>query len=261
MFETAKRIDLLYSIRKVPITDPEAVYVSFPFRWPNGQITYEAQGGLVTPGTDQLPGSSSDWQTVQNFISVRSDDGQIIFGSDEVPLVQFGDINLGKWQEIAKVENPYVYSWIMNNYWFTNFRASQEGEFKWSYYFTSTKDTSNIAASRFGWGSRIPLVSRVFPPGVGDLDDAVSSLSIFQFSVPNLLLVDARPSYYDEGVILHFREIDGKEAILDFGKQSFVKEVRRIDEVNVLEETLKEKINTLAFAPFEVKFVKVALER
>ena len=55
----------------------------------------------------------------------------------------------------------------MNNYWFTNFRTEQEGEFKWHYYLTSTADTSTATATRFGWGSRVPLVTRVLPPAKG----------------------------------------------------------------------------------------------
>jgi hypothetical protein len=75
-----------------------------------------------------------------------------------------GDFNLGKWQPVARVERPHVYSWVMNNYWFTNFRVEQEGEFKVHYYLTSTTDTSRSFATRFGWGSRVPLATRVLPP-------------------------------------------------------------------------------------------------
>ena len=78
--------------------------------------------------------------------------------------MQLGDFNLGKWMPITRVDKPYVYSWVMNNYWFTNFRTEQEGEFKWHYYLTSTHDTSTATATRFGWGSRVPLVTRVLPP-------------------------------------------------------------------------------------------------
>ena len=76
----------------------------------------------------------------------READGQIVVGSEQAPLVQLGDFNLGKWQPVTRVEKPHVYSWVMNNYWFTNFRTEQEGEFRWHYYLTSTGDTSNSQA-------------------------------------------------------------------------------------------------------------------
>ncbi|MCC6490963.1 MAG: hypothetical protein IT364_25975, partial [Candidatus Hydrogenedentes bacterium] len=143
LYETEPRIEIHFAIRKLPVTDPEGIYVAFPFALADSEVWYEAQGGMVRPGKDQIPRSASDWQTIQNFIAVRGPGNQIIFGSSEAPLVQFGGLNYGKWQEMAAVEKPHVYSWVMNNYWFTNFRASQEGEFKWSYYITSTNDISN----------------------------------------------------------------------------------------------------------------------
>ena len=257
LYETEKRLEFLYSIRKEPIHDAEAIYAAFPFAWPEGRIVYEAQGGAVTPGKNQIPGSASDWQTAQSYISVRGRGGQIIFGSDAAPLVQFGDINVGKWQQLATVERPHVYSWILNNYWFTNFRATQEGELKWSYYLTSTEDTSNAAATRFGWESRIPLVPRVLPPGKTATREPNLSRSIINVGSPNILLVEARPAYYSDGIILHLREVNGEQAAIDLSSQPIVSGVRGGDVVNVLEATLAEDVKSLSFAPYEVKFVRV----
>jgi len=255
LYETEKRVEFHFDVRKLPIREPEAVYVAFPFQWADGEVFYEAQGGLVSPGRNQLPSSSSDWQTVQNFVAVRGKDGQIIWGSDRIPLVQFGDINLGKWQPIAKVERPHVYSWVMNNYWFTNFRATQEGEFKWSYYLTSTRETGNAPATRFGWGSRVPLVSRVLPPG--KVGSSKTSLSLLQCDAPNLLLVESRPAWDGKGLILHWREVEGKNAALGLSHQPFASKVRRVDEVNAIEQTLKENVSSLSFGPYEVKFLRL----
>ena len=140
LYEPEKRIELHYAIRKLPLTRPEAVYVAFPFAGlrPN-RLRSTGRYRPSGPGPD--PRSASDWQTVQSFLAVRSEPGQIVWGSDQAPLVQLGDFNLGKWQPVTQIDRPHVYSWVMNNYWFTNFRATQEGEFKWSYYLTSTADT------------------------------------------------------------------------------------------------------------------------
>ena len=80
---------------------------------------------------------------MQNFLAVRHPQGQIVWGSAGAPLVQLGEINLGKWQPVTRVAQPHVYSWVMNNYWFTNFRLTQEGDFRWSYFLTSTRDAGN----------------------------------------------------------------------------------------------------------------------
>ena len=97
LFNTTKRIDLVFKARKLPVNDPEAVYVAFPFSLKDGTLVFEAQGGLVRPGENQIPGTTTDWNTAQNFAALRSPTAQIVLVSDEVPLMQFGGINTGRY--------------------------------------------------------------------------------------------------------------------------------------------------------------------
>jgi len=257
LYETEKRIELRFAVRKLPISSPEALYVALPFQSPNSKMLYEAQGGCVTPGDDQIPGSSSDWQTLQSFIAIRNADGQIVTGSEQAPLVQLGDFNLGKWQPETRVEKPNVYSWVMNNYWFTNFRTEQEGEFKFHYCLTSTKDTSRAFATRFGWGSRIPLATRVLPPVKTAATRESQPRSVVAVKAPNLLIVEARPTRNGEGLFLHLRELDGKPVTITEEEVRTAREIASADEVNVLEEPLQQDIESLSFKPYEVKFLQL----
>jgi len=256
LFETTKRIDLHFTLRKQPITDPEAIYVAFPFQFADGKFSYEAQGGFVTPGENQLPRSASDWQTVQNFISLCNQTGQIVLGSNEIPLVQFGDLNLGKWQEMAQITQPHVYSWIMNNYWFTNFCATQEGELHWSYYLTSTPETGNTAAVQFGWGARIPFQARVIPAGKSQTETRPTA-SWLNWPAANLVLVAARPAPDGIGIICHLREVAGTTGKIELTELSSLRKIKQIDEVNVLGEILQKNQQTVQFAPFEAKFIRL----
>lgn len=257
LYEPARQIELRYTIRKSPVVEAEAVYVALPFRCPDGQVVYEAQGGCVTPGRDQIPGSSSDWHTVQRFAAVRSPESQIVCASNRIPLMQFGEINLGKWQPVARVAKPHLYSWVMNNYWFTNFRATQEGEFSWSYHLTSSSDASNAPATRFGWNTCVPMGARVILPGPANNQPAQRSM--LRCDAPNLLLVETRPATAGDGIVLHWREIEGNPARLDMGNQPFSSAVQSVDEVNVLEQPLRRTASTISFKPYEVKLVKVTL--
>jgi hypothetical protein len=257
LYDTEKRVELHFALRKLPVPTPESVYVALPFHAPGSKLLYEAQGGCVTPGEDQIPGSSSDWQTVQSFLSIRSADSQIVLGSEQAPLVQLGDFNLGKWQPVTRVEKPHVYSWVMNNYWFTNFRTQQDGEFKFHYYLTSSKDTSRTFATRFGWGSRVPFVARVLPPVKTGTAHTAQRLSALTLTAPNVLVVDARPASSGEGVFLHLREIAGQSVTITQGDLVTSCELRSVDEVDVLETTLRGGIAALTFKPYEVKFVRM----
>jgi hypothetical protein len=257
LFNREKRIELHFRIVKKGITDPEAIYVAFPFRMRDGKTCYDVQGGLVYPGENQLEGTSADWHALQNFVAIRGPGGQYILGSDEIPLIHCGDINLGKFQYIAKISSPHVYSWVMNNYWVTNFRASQEGEFKWKYFLTSTKNNSNTYATRFSWNSRVPLLSRVFPPG--EPSKSTRTQSLLNIKGENIVLVSAKPSQDGGGIVLHLRETEGKSVklsvvlpLIDDRKQSLI-------EVNALEEIIGEPVESILFNPWESKFVKLSI--
>ncbi|MBK8493176.1 MAG: hypothetical protein IPL49_20405 [Saprospirales bacterium] len=254
LYHTDKRIQLLYDMHKLPVTEPEAVYVAFPFGLEGSKLAFEAQGGLVFPGINQLEGTSSDWNVVQNFASVRNDQGQIVYSSNDIPLVQFGAINTGRFYYRHQPETSHIYSWVLNNYWTTNFKASQEGEMKWDYYLTSSSDRSNTFATRFGWGSRVPLLARVIPEG--ETKQASAARSVLDLGVPNLLLVDAQPSLSGDAVILHVREVEGDHAILDITRLLQETGARAISEVNVLEDEIQVSTGPLLIEHFETKFIK-----
>jgi alpha-mannosidase len=161
LYKTAKRIELRYAMRKLPVRDPVAVYIAFPFAPAGATLAWESQGGVVRPGRDQLPGSASDWVGVQGFVAARDQAGQIVLCSVEVPLVQLGGLNLGQFARVAAPAAPHVFSWVLNNYWTTNFQASQGGELRWRYLLTSSSDASDSLATKTGLEARVPLAGRV----------------------------------------------------------------------------------------------------
>jgi hypothetical protein len=164
LYKAAKLVELRYAMRKLPVTDPEAVYVAFPFAPADATLAWESQGGVVRPGRDQLVGSASDWVGIQGFVAARDSAGQTVLCSPEVPLVQLGGLNLGQFARVAAPERPHVFSWVVNNYWTTNFQASEGGELRWRYLLTSSADASDSFAARMGMEVRVPLAGRVRGP-------------------------------------------------------------------------------------------------
>jgi hypothetical protein len=255
LFHQEKRIELHYTMRKLPITEPDGIYVAFPFRLDNAKLYFDVQGGVVSPGENQLDGTASDWNTVQNFVTARNDKAQLIVGSNLIPLFQLGGINTGLFQRHKTYQAPHVYSWVTNNYWTTNFRASQEGELKWSYYLTSDSDLSNTLATRFGWNSRVPIYSRVMPSGKPN--NLPSAYSAFSFDRDNLLMTSITPSSENGYLLLNVRELDGKATPLHI-KDSTGK-TRPFSVVNLIEEPVKSNVEEILFEPYSNKFIKIKL--
>lgn len=255
LFHNTKRIELAYAMKRLPETDPTAIYVAFPFKLDNSKLAFDVQGGILTAGENQLTGTSTSWNTVQNFVTARNDKAQFIVGSDIVPLVQLGSILTGPFQYKKEYEKPHVFSYVMNNYWTTNFRASQEGEFRWSYYLTSSDDTSNTKATKFGWSSRVPLYARVMP--VGKDNGKAADYSAFHINKENFLMTSSTPSIEDGYILINVRELDGVESnfsILDRNGNPLTFSI-----VNAIEEVEQSGLKEFKFKPFENKFIRLKL--
>ena len=256
LFKNTKKIDFQYKAAKEIVTSPEAYYIAFPFALPKSRIVFETIGGILTQG-GQLPGSSSDWNAAQNFVSVRGRDGQIVVVSNEIPLWHFSDFNMGKFEPNPKPGKTWLYSWVMNNYWTTNFRAFQEGGFHWGYQITSTRDTSNTYATKFAWGERNFFATRAFPAGKNESFSPVLETVKISGS-PNAILINSRPAFKNPGsVLMHFREVEGQRAEIRLESKISGHPVKRIIEVNVSGKELNNPLQAITFKPLEVKFVEV----
>ncbi len=56
VFNVTKKIEVVYRLRKKAVTDPEAVYIAFPFEVEGGKIHLDVPGGSIEAGVDQIPG-------------------------------------------------------------------------------------------------------------------------------------------------------------------------------------------------------------
>ncbi len=257
LYKNEKKIEFKYMAHKQIITTPEAIYVAFPFTMPDARIVFETIGGILSPG-GQIPGSSSDWNAAQNFVSVRGKAGQIVVVSDEVPLWHFSDLNMGKFERYPKAGKTWLYSWVMNNYWTTNFRAYQEGGFSWSYQITSSADTTNTFATKFGWGARNVFPTRTFPAAANSELKEPLTESLRVEGASNVLLVNSRPAFEGkDAILLHFRELEGKEADISVGTVVAGRPVKSISIVNAIGKMVASVEAKIHFNPFEVKFVEL----
>ena len=256
LYKNVKKVEFKYMARKLIVTDPEALYVAFPFSLPDSRIVFETIGGILTQG-QQLPGSSSDWNAAQNFVSVRSKKGQIVIVSNEVPLWQFSDFNMAKWERVPKQGKTWLYSYVMNNYWFTNFRAFQEGAFSWSYQLTSSADTTNTFATKYAWNERNPFPTRTFPAGANELK--TTSLETLKVTGPaNAMLVNSRPAFKGKGtILLHFRELEGRNAEVNLASAVPGQTIKKMVEVNAAGKEIGQPLKTVQLRPYEVRFIEI----
>ena len=282
LYDRQPRVEFSFSMRPVADASPASYYVAFPFT--GDQLAFDVQGGVVRPGENQLEGTASNWNTHQNFVAARSDGYQILLTAKETPLVQLGEMLDGPFQYIKSYDHAHVFSWVLNNYWTTNFRATQEGELRWHYTLTSCADDSDATALRFALGDRVQAYARVLPKVEGKASkqekknnattannadatrnadgrsarstdatrNAVSTLSVDDDALLVTAISPARRKGY---LILQVREVSGTE-----GHQLVLRrhgKTVRYDRVNALEEVMQPRLSHLTLEPHADIFVRI----
>ena len=207
-----KRIDFTYSLHKDYVLSKEAVYVAFPFAAENPAFAYETQNGWVDPARDELAGGSREWYTVQHWAAVRSGNWSAAIVPHDAPLVNFGDIVRGNWPLEFQPPSGTIFSWLMNNYWGTNFAPGQGGDFTFRYSLVSAQGFDPARLTRTGWQAMTSLeadqLGAALAPGVLPGDGA----SLLEIENPNVVLVTWKIAEDDQGTILRLEEVAGNPA-------------------------------------------------
>jgi alpha-mannosidase len=292
LYDDIKRIDLVNVLNKEETFDPEAVYFAFPFAvgpglpgafsnklgailpaekskgkspgaatLPGPNVRFEISDADMAPGQEQLPGTTLDWHTVQHWVEFSGKDARVIWSPVEAPLVMFGDINIGKWLKTLDLQNAWVFSYAMNNYWMTNFKASQEGRVEFRYSLTSLPPGAatfdRVASSRFGWEVHTPLVA-VWLPAKNKGRITTPFESLISIDQPNVIIqtlwLDS-----DGTPVARLREIAGQATDARVSSAVFLGVMppppgasSDQGEVGSIPVSLK---------PFEIRTVKIAIER
>jgi len=228
LFDGEKKIELVEDVDKKEVYSKEAVYFAFPFAMSQPQFQYEVQNGVVDPARDMYAGAGHEWFTVQHWVSVQQDGVSASLFPLDAPMVTLGDINRGAWPEEFGKRPGTVFSYVMNNYWDTNYRAGQGGRFSFHYVITSAATASANDLSRMGWEEITPLetdavtgqdkaiTNSVQPSGMPLDAGSPRSLdgkqgSFLKVEDPNVLLETWKPAEDGDGTILRFLDLGGAE--------------------------------------------------
>lgn len=142
IYSGLKKIDIINSIDKQPVYDYENVRFRFPFHVVNSSLKVDIPFEVYSPERDQLKGSNKNFYSINNGIFVEGMYNGILFTSVDAPIVEIGNPTGENWladtKEFLRWNNeaqlsPVIYSWVMNNSWRTNYKASQEGICKIQY--------------------------------------------------------------------------------------------------------------------------------
>ena len=173
------RVDIINTIDKEKVYQQEAVHLAYGFNVPGGVMRMDVPWGVVRPETDQLAGACKNYFTVQRWVDISNAEFGATLAVVDAPLIEVGAITndpRGGVGWIKKLEpSTTLYSYVMNNYWETNYKAGQEGPTVFRYSIRPHKEFDSAEAAKFGVEHSQPLI--VVPV------DAASSVPEPKFSV------------------------------------------------------------------------------
>jgi hypothetical protein len=264
LYDDQKRIDFDYSVQKSYTTAKEGVYFAFPTAVQSPQFAYATQQGWVDPAHDLLKGASLEWFNIQKWMAVHDSGMTVSIVPLDASLASFGDINRGLWPSEFTPKTSTLFSYAMNNYWHTNYRAGQGGVFTFRYVLTSAKDFDPQALSRLGWESmETPVLDSVINQDkVGNPDEPLppEGASFLEINSPNIVLVTWKLAEDGKGTILRLQEAAGQPADVTITLQ--YSKIQSAALCNSVEDHLHDLTVTnnqihLAFRPNEVLTVQL----
>ncbi|MBP6962950.1 MAG: hypothetical protein KBC96_00940 [Armatimonadetes bacterium] len=210
LYENLKRIDFINRLEKTETYEKEAGYFAFPFNLYKPEFYVELPDGVVKPKSQMLPGACMQWYCAQDFVAAADDKCAVVWSAVESPLITIGDVNREIFQSPLPIENGHLYAYAFNNYWFTNYKASQGGEMEFRYSLTSMPKYDPVAASRFGQSVRCPLVAWKVTLNTPAKSAPGIPTSLVSVSAQNVNVQAVKQAESGEGLIIRLRELTGE---------------------------------------------------
>jgi alpha-mannosidase len=256
--DDTKRIEIAIALTKERTLRREAAYIAFPFAAEKPQFAYDTQNGWVNPERDELAGGSREWYAVQHWAAVESKRGSAAIISVDAPMATFGDIVRGAWPTAFAPKTATIFSWLMSNYWSTNFIAQQGGDFTFRYIITSAPTFDAAALTRLGWETMTPLESDQVPASL--IKHGENEAGLLTLDNENVALSTWKRAEDGNGAILRLLEIAGKDETVHVRSQHL--RVVSAEKCSIVEEC-SEKLPvtddgiSLALHPYEILTIRM----
>ena len=164
--EGVDRLDVAVTLDKEKVREKESVHIAFPFAVPGGTVRVDLGWASVRPEADQLDGACRDFFCARDSVDVSNGEFGLTWTSLDAPLVELGALTDETPREserrvwLRKLEpSATVFSYAMNNYWHTNYRADQEGPVTLRYAVSPHLGSDPVTAKRLGLEASTPLVA------------------------------------------------------------------------------------------------------
>jgi alpha-mannosidase len=129
------------SLDKLKVREKEAVHFAFPFNIPVAALNADNGAFPYAPFTDTLAGGNRDFGYIGKWMDWSGADWGLTFVSPQTPIMEWGAMRsevIGANSSVSQWKTSFspgqtLFSYALNNYWHTNYKADQEGNVCFSY--------------------------------------------------------------------------------------------------------------------------------
>jgi len=155
-------------VDKLPLPAKDGIHFGFGFDIPKAVTHVDIPWGIVEVEKDQWAAGNRNWLTIQRWADISNDNEGVTWCSLDAPLIESGTITAnqaGNWNGerkpwLTKLEpGSAIYSWVMNNHWFTNFPLTQDGPVTFRYRILPHGAYDAGLANHFGLEQSQPLIA------------------------------------------------------------------------------------------------------
>jgi alpha-mannosidase len=187
LVEGIDRVDLVTNIDKRAVREKEGVHIAFPFSVPGGQLRYDVANSVVRPELDQLAGACKNFFSIESWVDISNQDYGVTWATANAPMVEIGGITAEQPWMKSIASSSLIYSYVMNNYWHTNYKADQEGPVTFRYSVLPHAAFASVDAAKFGAEQRQPLMVAAADPSTQP------HRSLMRLSSPDVLVSSLKP--------------------------------------------------------------------
>ena len=255
-----RQILLTYHVRKDKVLTRESAYIAFPFAVTAPQFSYGSQGAPLNPAKDELAGGSREWYLPTTWAAVSNAKVTGVVVPIDAPLMSFGDIVRGEWPSEFKPKSSVVFSWLMNNYWGTNFPAWQGGDYTFRYAITSEVKVDPVSLNHFGWNALTPLERDDVAASTDQPELPGAQASLVSITNPAINVLTWKVAEDGDGTILRLQDTSGAASQFSIGSKYLKFEQAWLCDVT---EERKSQLATstdgvsVSIKPFQVLTVRV----
>lgn len=218
LYHGIQRVDIRNVIDKTQSYDYENIRFAFPFDISNPETEIDLAFSLMRPEREQLSGANKNFYSVNNGVAITGLKHSVLLTCIDNPILELNDMVGEGWLQDPKEflawkrqssSSSTIYSWVMNNSWGTNYKASQEGKATFEYSIIPLQSDADDAKLKS---------LEIAQPLQAFLSDHNNSLqSLFQLTGNHQIAVSTiRPAKIGAGYILRLTNLSKRSVHTSF---------------------------------------------